>query len=250
MLPLSVCLFLLSLPQLCADLSDATLETLLQHWHSATEPSFGQGLQQSKAATLPHITAKYARYGRVPGASQYGQSGAVMNSLLGRLFTVQVTGLFVSVRTVGVRIRLPADDLVLRHLWSSEDQAVLSVDRSAYNGDFNGFIGQSGYPHQEYRPPGCRAHVTLALAPDVSPVETGLDLLRIVDAELAYQTGDHMAIVPGGSVRRVTVRRPATSPTSPVAPPQLGTTAPGYEYMYVLDLDQPQHHRVLFAGVY
>ncbi|THD21409.1 2' 3'-cyclic-nucleotide 3'-phosphodiesterase [Fasciola hepatica] len=235
-------------------LSDGTpSETLLQHWYSATEPCFGQGLQQSKAATIPHITAKYTRYGRAPGASQYGQSGAVTQSLMGQLSTVQVTGLFISVRTVGVRIRLPADDLILRHLWAGEDQAVLSVDRSAYDGNFNGFLGQSGYPHQEYRPPGCRAHVTMALAPDVSAVETGFDLLRIVDAELAYQMGDHVAIIPGGSVRRVTVRSPATSPNSPITPfplPQFGTTAPGYEYIYVLDLDQPQHHRVLFAGVY
>ncbi|KAA0194372.1 2' 3'-cyclic-nucleotide 3'-phosphodiesterase [Fasciolopsis buskii] len=235
-------------------LSDsAAPEKLLQHWHSATEPCFGQGLQQSKAAAIPHITAKYARYGRAPGATQYGQSGAVSQSLLGQLSTVQVTGLFISLRSVGVRIRLPADDLILRHLWGGEDQAVLSVDRSAYDGNFNGFIGHLGYPHQEYRPPGCRAHVTMALAPDVSAVETGFDLLRIVDSELAYRMGDHVAIIPGGSVRRVTVRSPAISPNSPVSPfppPKFGTTAPGYEYIYVFDLDQPQHHRVLFAGVY
>lgn len=34
------------------------------------------------------------------------------------------------------------------------------------------------------RPKGCRAHITLALAPGIPALETGFDVLRIVDAEL------------------------------------------------------------------
>ncbi|KAF6775928.1 hypothetical protein AHF37_03727 [Paragonimus kellicotti] len=88
------------------------------------------------------------------------------------------------------------------------------------------------------RPVGCRAHVTLALAPDVSAVETGLDLLRVVDAELAQCPGHHIAIIPGGSVRRVTIRKPATSPTRG-SQPQFLTAPLGCDYMYVFDLDFP-----------
>ncbi|GAA36195.2 2',3'-cyclic-nucleotide 3'-phosphodiesterase [Clonorchis sinensis] len=231
-------------------LSDtAPITDVLRHWHSATLPTFGVGLKTSRAASVPHITAKYARFGRAAGAQQYALSGAVTESLLGRLFTVQVTGLFFSLRTVGVRIRLPADDLVLRHLWASDDQAALSTDRTEF-ADLPDIMMNSEHAEQTHRPLGCRAHVTLALASDVSAVETGLDLLRIVDSELARRPGEHVAIVPGGSVRRVTVKKPSVSPSSRGQNPQFTTAPLGHEYMYVYDLDEPQHHRVLFAGAY
>ncbi|KAF7233784.1 hypothetical protein EG68_07277 [Paragonimus skrjabini miyazakii] len=220
----------------------ASVMDVLRHWHSATYPAFGSGLRTSHASSVPHITAKYARFGHAPDAERYGLSGAVTSSLLGRLFTVQVTGLFFSLRTVGLRIRLPSDDLVLRHLWSSDDQAVLSDGSAVLEASFDPVVSSQ-------RPVGCRAHVTLALAPDVSAVETGLDLLRVVDAELAQCPGHHVAIIPGGSVRRVTVRQPATSPTRG-SQPQFLTAPLGCDYMYVFDLDFPQHHRVLFAGAY
>ncbi|KAF8565437.1 hypothetical protein P879_03175 [Paragonimus westermani] len=221
----------------------ASVMDVLRHWYSATYPAFGSGLRTSHASSVPHITAKYARFGHAPDAERYGLSGAVTSSLLGRLFTVQVTGLFFSLRTVGLRIRLPSDDLVLRHLWSSDDQAVLSNGSAVLEASLDPVV-----PPQ--RPVGCRAHVTLALAPDVSAVETGLDLLRVVDAELAQRPGHHVAIIPGGSVRRVTVQQPATSPTRRGSQPQFVTAPLGCDYMYVFDLDFPQHHRVLFAGAY
>ncbi|CAL8068792.1 unnamed protein product [Calicophoron daubneyi] len=226
-------------------LSDsASVAEIVQHWRSATIPEFGSGLESIKIPSVPHITAKYARFGRASGAEQYGLSGAVTESLLGKLFTVQVSGLFLSTRTVGARINLPADEMVLHHLWASDDQANLSRSGSSDHID-----NVNGMDHPR-RPIGCRAHVTLAVAPDVSAVETGLDLLRIVDAELAHQPGEHVAIVPGGSVRRVTVLKPALSPSEQNGIPHFGTAPPGREYMYVLDLDKPQHYRVLFVGAY
>ncbi|CAH8539184.1 unnamed protein product [Dicrocoelium dendriticum] len=220
---------------------DSPIADVVRHWCSATYPPFGHGLMTSPASAIPHITAKYARFGRAPGAERYGLSGAVTENLLGRLFTVKVTGLFFSLRTVGVRIRLPSDELVLRHLWDSDDQAVVSAVNSqdelkpVANGT---------------RPLGCRAHVTLALAPDVSAVETGFDLLRVVDAELSHRPGQHVAIVPGGSVRCVTVQMPTPSPARLYPRARFVTSPPDHDYVYVFDLDVPQHHRVLFAAVY
>lgn len=227
---------------LAMNLSDnSPISDIVHHWCSATTPPFGHGLTTSPASGIPHITAKYARFGRAPGAERYGLSGAVTENLLGRLFTVQVTGLFFSLRTVGVRIRLPSDDLVLHHLWDSDDQAMVSS--VSFQGDMNVALNRT-------RPSGCRAHVTLALAPDVSAVETGFDLLRVVDAELSNRPGQHVAIIPGGSVRCVTVEMPTPSPERPHQHTRFVTSPPDHDYVYVLDLDVPQHHRVLFAGVY
>ena len=84
----------------------------------------------------------------------------------------------------------------------------------------------------------------------MSAVQTGLDLLRVVDMELNNQPGDHVAVVKNGSVRRVTVAQPPTSPTYPPENMLTQIAPPGYEYMYVFDLDFPHHYRVLFAGAY
>ncbi|CAH8480486.1 unnamed protein product [Schistosoma turkestanicum] len=234
---------------------DSTARDIITHWESATIPDFGTGLKTCSTPSIPHITAKFSKYGRASGAEHYALRRSVNETLLGKLFTVQITGLVITSRTIGARVKLPNDE-VIRHLWASNDQEVVFPD----NTDIAPVI----------RPTGCRAHVTMALAAGVSPVETGLDLLRVVDMELNNRPGDHVAVVKNGCVRRLIIPKSHsnTSPehclvqmpnnnsnyhprnnniyvngTSPVSPSD-------YEIIYVYDLDFPDDYRVTFAASY
>ncbi|CAH8841195.1 unnamed protein product [Trichobilharzia szidati] len=239
---------------------DATVHNVLSHWESATIPDFGTGLKTSKSSSIPHITAKYSRFGRASGAERYALRRSVTENLLGKLFTIQITGLVISTRTIGARVRLPNDEVVIRHLWASDDQEVVFPDNC-------GIMPMN-------RPTGCRAHVTLALAPGVSPAETGRDLLRVVDMELNNRPGDHVAIMKNGSIRRLIIPKLQLN-SSPdhqfTQTTMVGNSnnhyphdgnycyasngvpqnyVPDYETIYVYDLDFPQHYRVAFAASY
>ncbi|CAH8523562.1 unnamed protein product [Heterobilharzia americana] len=234
---------------------DSTVKDVVTHWESATIPDFGTGLKTNSSPSIPHITAKYSRYGRSSGAERYALRRSVTENLLGKLFTVQITGLFITPRTVGARVQLPNDEVAIRHLWASDDQEVVFPDNC-------GIMPMN-------RPTGCRAHVTLALAPGILPVETGRDLLRVVDMELNNRPGDHVAILKNGSVRRLIIPK-LYSNTSPDHLVSLVTdnlnrypsnnycyangisqvSVPDYETVYVYDLDFPHHYRVTFAASY
>ncbi|CAH8510158.1 unnamed protein product [Schistosoma rodhaini] len=234
---------------------DATVQDVISHWESATIPDFGTGLKTCNTPSIPHITAKFSKYGRATGAEHYALRRSVNENLLGKLFTVQITGLVITSRTIGARVKLPNDE-VIRHLWAAEDQEVVFPDN----------IGIMPVN----RPTGCRAHVTMALATGVSPAETGLDLLRVVDMELNNRPGDHVAIIKNGSVRRLIIPKVHCN-TSPerhlVQVPNKSNYHPrnnnnfyvnsissvppsDYETIYVYDLDFPQHYRVTFAASY
>ncbi|VDN34428.1 unnamed protein product [Dibothriocephalus latus] len=93
-----------------------------------------------------------------------------------------------------------------------------------------------GTAPQLTRPAGCRAHVTLALAAGVSPVETGLDLLRLVDAETAGTQDIPIIPMPDGSVYDFVVSD-TQSPSSP-------------DHIYYYEFSAPQTCRVLFGAHY
>ncbi|KAH8862055.1 2',3'-cyclic-nucleotide 3'-phosphodiesterase [Schistosoma japonicum] len=240
---------------------DATIQDVLTHWESATVPNFGTGLKACSTPSIPHITAMYSKYGRAFGAEYYALRRSVNETLLGKLFTVQITGLVISPRTIGARVKLPNDE-VIRHLWASDDQEVV-------------FPGNCGIIHVS-RPIGCRAHVTIAVAPGVSPVETGRDLLRVVDMELNNQPGDHVAIIKNGSVRRLVIPKLSSNTSPEHCLAQVTTENSNYhlcnsndhnmnhvyadcgsqislsdhEAIYVYDLDFPHQYRVTFAASY
>lgn len=247
---------ILGLPEVYSELvkrfalsADDTIQKVLEHWQSATIPDFGIGLQSSCFASRPHVTANYVRYGKMRGAEKYALSKAVSDGLLGCLSTIQITGLFLTSRTIGAKVQLPLDDPIVKHLWASDDQVFLE----------NGQHPNTDHSNQPFdnipkvtRPTGCRAHITFALAPDVPAVETGLDLLRIVDKELMGHSGEFLATVKSGSVRRVSINKSKTrfvypNPDSDVTQSPLEMEL---EFAYVLDLDFPQSHRVLFSGSY
>ncbi|VDD78062.1 unnamed protein product [Mesocestoides corti] len=174
---------------------DVDSSKLAGHWSSAVNPPFGSPPKTGRGVTptWPHCTTKFSQFGRAPGAQEYANRSAVCQSLLGAIHSLSVLGLFITARTVGLRLHLEGDDQLA--LWDGEDNE--SVD---------------GCVPPKPRPVGCRAHVTLALAAGVSAVETGIDALRIVDAELSGRPDTTQISMPGGDLLR---EIPVTSPSGP-----------------------------------
>uniref|UniRef100_UPI00358F24FC 2',3'-cyclic-nucleotide 3'-phosphodiesterase isoform X1 n=2 Tax=Myxine glutinosa TaxID=7769 RepID=UPI00358F24FC len=108
---------------------------------------------------LLHCTANFTDYGQTPGAATYVKSSVVEQSL-GRAFKLQLTALFVTPRTVGARVELSRAQLPLF--------------------DFEESVSDPTTADPVSPGPGSRAHVTLGCAPNVEPVQTGLDLMDIL----------------------------------------------------------------------
>ncbi|XP_034750683.1 2',3'-cyclic-nucleotide 3'-phosphodiesterase isoform X2 [Etheostoma cragini] len=109
-----------------------------------------------------HCTTKFCDYGKAEGAKEYAEKPAVKN-FYGSAFELSLSALFVTPRTVGARVSLTEEQLLL---WPADAEE------------------EAGSPSM---PLGSRAHVTLGCAEGVEPVETGLDLLQI----LALQQEGH-----------------------------------------------------------
>nr|VZI31575.1 unnamed protein product [Spirometra erinaceieuropaei] len=212
------------LAQMCGLSPDVEATELATFWTSVVNPPFGasaafgtrsQGLPKP---SRPHITSMFCASGKSPGSREYAESKAVAEALLGALHTVSVSGLFVSARVVGLRIHL---DESLLDLWKGEDNAVIA-----------------GAAHI-VRPAGCRAHVTLALAAGISPVETGLEVLRIVDAETAGTQDTPIIPMPDGSVHDFVV-----------LDAQDHTSRSSQDHIYYYEFSVPRTCRVLFGAHY
>ncbi|XP_032890963.1 2',3'-cyclic-nucleotide 3'-phosphodiesterase isoform X2 [Amblyraja radiata] len=116
---------------------------------------------QKKPSVL-HCTTKFCNYGAVPNSESYAGSKTVDDSL-SKCFVLKVSALFITPRTLGARVELDEDQQLL---WPKDEEAVGSGD-------------QVKLPHSS------RSHITLACAPGVPAVQTGLDLLNILKAENA-----------------------------------------------------------------
>ncbi|XP_068606245.1 2',3'-cyclic-nucleotide 3'-phosphodiesterase [Brachionichthys hirsutus] len=122
--------------------------------------------QYFKAKGSLHCTVKYLDYGKAEGAKQYAQNPIVKESY-GSVSELSLVALFVTPRTVGARVSLSEEQLLL---WPAEDE-------------------KSGEPPAPL-PLGSRAHVTLGCADGVEPVQTGLDLLEILALQQGGQQGE------------------------------------------------------------
>lgn len=90
------------------------------------------------------------------------------------------------------------------------------------------------------RPAGSRAHVTLALAPNVPAVETGFDALRIVDAEMARRPDASQFPMPDGALLREIL--------VPATPTKLGNGK--YENIFYLQFDRHRPARISYSAFY
>ncbi|XP_075941724.1 2',3'-cyclic-nucleotide 3'-phosphodiesterase [Anarhichas minor] len=111
--------------------------------------------QYFQAKGTLHCTAKFCDYGKAEGAKEYAQNPAVKD-LYGAVFELSLSALFVTPRTVGARVSLSEEQLLL---WPAD------AEKAAGSAPL---------------PLGSRAHITLGCAEGVEPLQTGLDLLEIL----------------------------------------------------------------------
>ena len=184
---------------------------LAAYWSSAVLPPFGR--DTGARPTRPHCTAFFSKYGRELGAREYAERSIVQDALLGAIYSPRVVGLFVTRRTVGLRVRLPDDPGVL-NIWNNDDNE--SVDLCGEDPFAHHYFTADIYftaklyfsvPPQP-RPKGSRAHITLAVATGVSTMETGIDALRLVDAELNQRPDIGRFNMPDGVIREISITTP------------------------------------------
>ncbi|XP_019949829.2 2',3'-cyclic-nucleotide 3'-phosphodiesterase [Paralichthys olivaceus] len=126
--------------------------------------------QYFKTKGTLHCTTKFCNYGKAEGAKEYAQKQAVKD-LYGSTFELALSALFVTPRTVGARVSLTEEQLLL---WPDD------AEKEA----------ESAVPAAASLPLGSRAHVTLGCADGVESVQTGLDLLDILALQQEGQKGE------------------------------------------------------------
>nr|AAA40939.1 2',3'-cyclic nucleotide 3-phosphodiesterase [Rattus norvegicus] len=122
-----------------------------------------------------HCTTKFCDYGKATGAEEYAQQDVVRRSY-GKAFKLSISALFVTPKTAGAQVVLNEQEL---QLWPSD------LDKPSSS---------------ESLPPGSRAHVTLGCAADVQPVQTGLDLLEILQQVKGGSQGEEVGELPRGKL--------------------------------------------------
>ncbi|KAM9745739.1 uncharacterized protein cnp isoform 1-T2 [Menidia menidia] len=125
--------------------------------------------QYFESKGILHCTTKFCNYGKADGAKEYAQNSDVINSY-GSAYELSLTALFVTPRTVGARVSLSEEQLLL---WPAEPEKQAEAAAPAA-------ASAAAAPAAASLPPGSRAHVTLGCAEGVEPVQTGLDLLQIL----------------------------------------------------------------------
>ncbi|KAF7668734.1 hypothetical protein LDENG_00290980 [Lucifuga dentata] len=136
--------------------------------------------QYFKAKGNLHCTTKFCNYGKADGAKEYAEQPAVRD-LYGSVFELSLSALFVTPRTVGARVSLTEEQLVL---WPSD------AEKEA----------EAAVPAAASLPLGSRAHVTLGCAEGIEPVQTGLDLLDILVLQQGSQQGELVTEMELGSL--------------------------------------------------
>ncbi|CAJ1076197.1 '%2C3'-cyclic-nucleotide 3'-phosphodiesterase isoform X3 [Xyrichtys novacula] len=115
-----------------------------------------------------HCTTKFSDYGKADGAKEYAEN-PVVQKFYGSVSELSLSALFVTPRTVGARVSLTEEQLLL---WPADAEKEADVPAAAS------------------LPQGSRAHVTLGCAEGVEPVQTGLDLLEILALQQEGQQGE------------------------------------------------------------
>lgn len=95
----------------------------------------------------------------------------------GKGFTLSISGLFVTTKTVGARVELSEQQLLL---WPGDADKLQATDSL---------------------PKGSRAHITLGCASGVEAVQTGMDLLEFVKLEKAGSKGEEVGEIGGGKLQ-------------------------------------------------
>ncbi|KAJ1135849.1 hypothetical protein NDU88_002278 [Pleurodeles waltl] len=124
-----------------------------------------------------HCTTKYCNYGTAPGSKEYAQNDAVKKGY-GKAFTLSISALFVTPEAAGARVDLDDQQLLL---WPADAEKEVMPT--------------------ENLPKGSRAHITLGCAKDVKDVQTGIELLKIVQLQTKGEKGEEIGELCGGELR-------------------------------------------------
>ncbi|XP_006822676.2 2',3'-cyclic-nucleotide 3'-phosphodiesterase-like [Saccoglossus kowalevskii] len=168
----------------------------------------------STGSHMLHCTAMFCGRGKVPESYEYANKDVVRKSI-GKAFTLHFIGFFITSRTFGVRIKLTPQEITL---WGQEDKLEIANRKEAQialqmkargwrprqggvansnSTEFDDLCDSSDSDSIDmeqynsslvlnYRPTsgvGSRAHMTLGCAAGVSAVQTGLDLVNIIQLE-------------------------------------------------------------------
>ncbi|XP_052615725.1 2',3'-cyclic-nucleotide 3'-phosphodiesterase isoform X1 [Peromyscus californicus insignis] len=150
----------------------------LRHFISGDEPKEKLELVSYFGKRPPgvlHCTTKFCDYGKATGAEEYAQQDVVKRSY-SKAFKLSISALFVTPKTAGAQVVLNEQQLLL---WPSD------VDKPSSS---------------ESLPPGSRAHITLGCAADVQPVQTGLDLLEILQQQKGGSRGEEVGELSRGKL--------------------------------------------------
>ncbi|XP_067824972.1 2',3'-cyclic-nucleotide 3'-phosphodiesterase [Heptranchias perlo] len=143
--------------------SQEFLKEFVKYAEGHSEEDFNLQEYFQKRPSVLHCTTKFCNYGEVPDCASYAQCEVVEQSY-SKSFVLKVTALFVTPRTVGARVQL---DEQQQQLWPKGEVC----EREGCSDD------------EADLPVSSRSHITLACAPGVKSVQTGLDLLEILMLE-------------------------------------------------------------------
>ncbi|KAG8446673.1 hypothetical protein GDO86_014214 [Hymenochirus boettgeri] len=130
----------------------------------------------AKAPNILHCTSKYCDYGKLPGSEEYAQQEGVKRSY-SKGFTLHISSLFITPRTVGAQVELTEEQLFL---WPADaEKEVMPKDTF---------------------PRGSRAHITLSTAADTQDVQTGIDLLELIKLQQTGKEGENVGEIFGGKL--------------------------------------------------
>ncbi|CAL8144319.1 unnamed protein product [Orchesella dallaii] len=181
-----------------------------------------------------HTTAKFC--GRNDSDTQCTSYLHEVGQYLGRPYNMHLVGLFFTKNTYGIRLKLTADEQKLFREDTRENSAQTVVEEineidslSLTNEHTRGFAYEPYYYNrkeqledmdhpfypgikfrpqkQNFHPTESRAHVTLGCAPGIQAVQTGLDLIQIIDMEVSSFTFHQDFTVGGKEVPEATLRQ-------------------------------------------
>ncbi|XP_043860000.1 LOW QUALITY PROTEIN: 2',3'-cyclic-nucleotide 3'-phosphodiesterase [Dromiciops gliroides] len=150
----------------------------MKHFGSGDEPKEKISLASYFVKRPPgvlHCTTKFCDYGKADGANDYAQQDVVKKSY-SKAFTLTVSALFVTPKTVGARVELGEQELLL---WPSDVDKLTPADNL---------------------PRGSRAHITLGCAAGIEPVQTGIDLLEMLRQEKGGSQGEEVSELSRGKL--------------------------------------------------
>jgi hypothetical protein len=176
-----------------------------------------------------HTTSKFC------GGNDCSDYGGKVNKLLGKRYQMHLVGLFFTLRTYGVRVKLTADEQEVFEIDerrnslqaaryadiknnSLESKNVTSSDSEEheYEGYFHSgtvsnhplYPGINFEPQTtDFHPTESRAHITMGCAEKVDAVQTGLDLLEIIDLEISTHVFHQDFTIGGGDIPLATFRQ-------------------------------------------